>query len=189
LYFYDYNISLNTLQDSIHIKSLIFENQRVPGFPKLADLLLKHPESISELVDVATTEAEYPYPQYASWLLFHVARKDKSLVEPYYHRVIDCILATKNTSVLRSLLGVSLCFPLTDYQEGPLLERLFVLLNDPESKPGLINYSVRKLVGFIELYPELLHEVETILQFREEVNINPGIVAWSKMVLKRKKKG
>lgn len=177
------------MQNSTHIKQLIFENQRVPGFPRLADYLLEHPESISELVDLATSDAEYPYPQYASWLLLHVTRKDKSLVEPFYNQVIDCILTTKNNSVLRSLLGVSLCFPLTDYQEGNLLDRLFSIINDPDSKPGLINYSVRKLTGFMELYPELLHEIETILEFREEVNLSPGIVAWSKTVLKKIKKG
>lgn len=189
MYFYDYERILNSVQESIYIKQLIFENQRIPGFQKLADHLIEHPEFISELVDVATSEWEYPYPQYASWLLFHVARKDKTLVEPFYNQVIDCILSTKNTSVLRSLLGVSLCFPLTDYQEGNLLDRLFILLNDPDSKPGLINYTVKKLAGFLDMYPELLQEIESILEFREEVNLNPGIVAWSKMVLKKKKKG
>jgi len=174
--------------DYIDIKSLIHENQRQPGFPRLADLLIEQPGSISEVVELAISEEEYPYPQYAAWLLMHVARKDSSLVEPFYNHVIDGILTTHNPSVLRSLMGVSLCFPIMEYKQGAFLNQLMELISDNDSKPGLLNYSVRKLADFMELYPEIRREIDMILELRDEMNVNPGIMAWSKTVLKKKRK-
>jgi len=174
-------------ETKVSIKSLIHENQRMPGFPRLADFIISNPESMAELVGLAISDEEYPYPQYASWLLLHVARKNNLLVEPFYNQVIDGILTTRNTSALRSLLGASLCLPLKEYEQGRFLDRLFVLINDTDTKPGLINYSVRKLAEFIEMYPELLHELELILKFREEMKVSPGIVIWSKTVLKKRR--
>jgi hypothetical protein len=172
----------------IDIKSLIHENQRQPGFPKLADILIEQPGSISEVVELAISENGYPYPQYAAWLLLHVARKDRSLVEPFYNQVIDGILTTRNPSVLRSLMGVSLCFPIMDYKQGAFLNQLMELISDNDSKPGLLNYSVRKLAEFIELYPEIRREMDMILELRDEMNVNPGIMAYSKTVFKKKRK-
>jgi hypothetical protein len=172
--------------ESIRVKDLIDVYYKTLGFPKLADRFIKQPEAIAELVDVATLDEKYPYPQQASWLLLHVARKDKSLVEPYTNQLIDCILTTKNQSVLRNLLGVSLCLPITDYEQGRLVERLFNLINDPDNKPGVVCYAIRKLVDFLEWYPELRHELELILEFREETNVTPGILVWTKKILKKK---
>jgi len=171
-------------QPAIPVRSLIEKYQRSTEFLQLTDRLMKIPETVTGLVDLAVSDDVYPFPQYASQLLLHVARKDKTSID--YHKVVDCLLVTNNSSVQRNLLGVILCFPLNDYKDGELLDWLFVLINDPASKPGLLNYAVRKLAQFVALYPELLHEIEQALELREQMNLNPGILAWSKKVfLKR----
>jgi hypothetical protein len=171
----------------IQVKKLIDENQRTPGFPQLANLLMQQ-ESIGELVDVAVSKEPYPYPQYASWLLLHVARKDFSLVSPYNYQIIDCILASDNPSVLRNLMGVCLCLPLADHKQGYFLDRLLTIINNPNSKPGLVYYTLRKLTEFVERYPDLQKEIELILELREEMNVKPNILAWNKILPKKKKK-
>jgi hypothetical protein len=169
------------------VKSWIEEHQRTPHFLRLVDRLIAQPESIRELVDIAISEDKYPFPQYASWLLLHVARRNKTLVEPFYHSIIDCILTTENPSVLRSLMGVSLCLPITDYEEGRFLDRLFSIISDPDSKPGQVYYAARKAAEFVVPYPELQREIELMLEFREEMNVSPGIVAWGKALFKTKR--
>ena len=55
-------------ETKVSIKSLIHENQRIPGFPRLADFIISRPESMAELVALAVSDEEYPFPPYASWL-------------------------------------------------------------------------------------------------------------------------
>lgn len=170
------------------VRLLIQENQRTHHFPRLADLFVVQPENLPELVALATRDDVHPYPQYASWLILHVARKDHNLLSPFYNQIIDCILTTSHPSVLRSLLGASICMPLRDYNQGEFLDRLFALLNDPDTKPGQVNYSLQKVAEFLELYPELQQEMDLIVSFREEMNINPGLSSWFKTFQKKRKK-
>ena len=171
---------------AIRVRAQIEQHKRSTDFLQLTEVFMEEAESIAGLVELAVSDDVYPYPQYASHLL-HVAWKDHTLIEPFYEKVIDCLLTTGNTSLMQNLMGVVRCFPLKEYKEGDLLDWLFAVINNPASKPGLINYSVRKLAQYIQLYPEFLNEVELALELREEMNVNPGIMAWSKTVLKKKK--
>jgi len=170
------------------IKALIDQYQRSPEFLELSDSLMEQPASIKVLTGIAVSDDVYPYPQYASHLLLHVSWKNHFLIQSSYNKLIDCILTTRNISVQRNLLGVIINFPLREYKEGELLEFLFALVNDPKSKPGQVNYAVRKLAQYIERYPELLNELEVALELREQMGASLSIVAWSKTVLKKKKK-
>jgi hypothetical protein len=178
--------TLKPEKNTLDVKALIDANQRILGFQTLSDLFLEQPESVGSLVEIATSKEVYPYPQYASWLLLHVSRKNSSLVEPFYNLLIDGILESKNPSVLRNLLGASLCLPLREYKQGSFLDRLIALISDYDSKPGVIVYSIRKLTEFMKLYPELKQEIVTILEFREETNLSPGILVWTRNILRKK---
>lgn len=165
------------------IETLIRENHRVIGFPNLSDRILEQPELIPELVSMSTSGREYPFPEYASWLLLHVARKKSDLVQKYHTQIIDHILFTTNTSVLRNLLGVSILLPLTDYQQGRFLDRLLSIVADNSSKPGPVAYAIQKLSQFIEMYPELRQEIKAIIELKEQGNLSPGMVVSIRRIL------
>lgn len=178
---------MNLHPSAIKVRILIEKNLGSTEFLKLTDGLMKDPEAIEGLVELVSSDDVYPYPQYASHLLLHVSWKDYTLIEPFYNKVVDCVLTTVNTSLKRNLLGVIICFPLKEYKEGDILDWLFSAISDPTSKPGLLNYSVRKLAQYIQKYPELRQEVESGLEIREEMDMKPGLVAWSRTVMKKKK--
>ena len=178
---------MNLHPSAIKVRAIIEKNLGSTEFLKLTDDLMKDPESIEGLVELVSSDDKYPYPQYASHLLLHVSWKNYNLIEPFYEKVVDCVLTTVNPSLKRNLMGVVNCFSLKEYKEGELLDWLFSAISNPASKPGLLNYSVRKLAQFIQKYPELRQEVESALEIREEMDMNPGLVAWSRTVLKKKK--
>jgi len=172
---------------TLSIRNLIEEKYRTIGFQKYARLVPENPESMPELVDIATAGEPEPFSRYASWLLFHVARENELLVQPYYNQILDSILVTHNPSVLRILIGVNLCLPLAEYKQGELLDLLMKIVADPDSKPGLVHYAVQRLVDFIALYPELRQEVMLSLELREEMGLNRGLITWTKAWLKKNK--
>ncbi len=175
-------------QTYITVHQLLEENKSSTQFLQLLPLFYEQPQWVDALVDMAFSAEPHPFPQYASHLLLHVARKDASMLNTRYEDVVDGVLQTGNESVLRNTLGVLLCFPAGGYREGDLLDRLFTLLEHPRTKPGIINYSVHKIVQFLDLYPELEHEFNTLIQFREETGISPGIQAWLRTFRKSQKK-
>jgi hypothetical protein len=171
--------------NAIQVRKMIEQNQRSTEFLNLTDTLMEKPEHIAGLVDLVVSDDIYPYPQYASHLLLHVSWKNHLLLEPHYNMLIDCILITKNTSIMRNILGVVISFQINEYKEGELLDWLFANINNVDSKPGLLNYSVRKLAQYIKLYPELRNEVEMAIELREELSLSTGLVAWSRTVLNK----
>lgn len=137
---------------------------------------------IKGLVDLCFSDDAHPYPQYASHLLLHVARKNPEGLAVHYDRLLDGVLATSNASVKRNGLGALLCLPLRPYREGDLLDWLFKVLQDPASAPGLITYAVRKLAAFSAAYPELKEEALMALELRAELSGNTAPVRWERLL-------
>jgi hypothetical protein len=169
------------------VKTLLEQYSSSTDFLKLTNRFLDDQDAVDGLVDLAISDEIYPFPQYASHLLLHVARKKPGMIEPHYREVVDCVLMTKNTSVQRNLLGVVICMPVEAYKEGELLAWLFDVLNRAESKPGVINYSVHRLAQYIQLYPELEQEIVLTLENRAQQTESAGLVCWGKSVLNKSK--
>jgi hypothetical protein len=155
-------------------RSLIEDRYKTPQFPKASEWFLEHPEHIGELVLLCASDEKHPLPSCASWLLLHIARKNSDLLLPFYEALVDTVLATRNESVLRNLLGALLPLPIVAYKEGELLDTLLGIVNDPNSKPGPLCYTVRKLADFTKIYPELTHEIKLSLSFRAEMVVDKG---------------
>jgi len=120
-------------------------------------------EMIPRLLELCLTEG-YPYPQYSSWLLAHIAENHKNNLATYFPQIIDVFLAAKDHSVQRNIANVLLKFPVTDYREGELLDQLFRFLQDSESKVALKAYCMYLIVPFLKNYPELKGELKAIIE-------------------------
>jgi hypothetical protein len=175
-------------EKAFEVRKKIEHYQRSTEFLKLTETFANNPDNVSGLVELVSSDEKHPFPQYSSHLLLHIARLNPANLESHYNKILDFILLTKNTSLKRNLLGVLLCFDLKEYRDGELLDWLFDNLSKADSQPGLINYSVRKLVQFIDIYPELQNEVETAIKLREELGMNRGLTEWSVMVFNKKVK-
>lgn len=160
---------------------------RSTEFLGLVDAFASDDSLVDGLVELVASDDRHPFPQYASHILLHIGRSFPETLDKHYESLIDTILSTTNTSVQRNVLGALLCFPLQPYKEGELLEWLFVRLNHPDSKPGILNYSVRKLAQYAVNYPELAQEIRLALELREELSGRTGWVEWGTWVMKEKR--
>lgn len=151
----------------MNVKETISARSKNRGFTGLADLFVLRPELIPELVELAISDLEHPYPEYASWLIMHIVKKKPRLIEAYQPVFIDRIFQTKNQSVLRNLVNTTQLLPLIDYKEGEYLDKLIEFIRDDSNKPALFVYSLYKLIDFTKKYPEIKPEIEGILSLKQ----------------------
>ncbi|TNF48127.1 MAG: hypothetical protein EP305_06265 [Bacteroidetes bacterium] len=150
------------------IKELIDKTYRTQNFPKNAELFIREPRNIPELVNVAISDLSHPYPEYASWLLIHISKEDTRLLIPFQEQLIDRILTSDNQSVLRNLVNTIQTLPLIDYRESELLNRLIIFISDDRNKVALFVYALYKLIQFVKKYPEIDFEIKSILSLKQE---------------------
>jgi len=150
-----------------HVRDQLELYGKSTAFLGLIDTFAFDDDLVKGLVELAASDTPHPFPQYASHILLHIARSYTEKLEIHYETLLDTILFTRNTSVQRNLLGALLCYPLHSYREGELLDWLFARINSPDSKPGILNYAVRKLAQYAANYPELGQEVRLALELRE----------------------
>lgn len=128
----------------------------------------QNPAQVNELIHFISVEHPYPLPEYASWILSHLARKNSALIQPYESRIIDNLFNTSNQSVLRNLVNTLSALKLTDYRESELVDLLISYLQNHENKVALQVYSMYVLLQFVEKYPELEHEILAVITLNEE---------------------
>jgi len=150
------------------VKELIDTYHKTHDFTKQAYRFVKDISSIKELVEVAVSDLPKPYPEYASWLLVHICAIEPTLLSTYQATMIDRILISDNQSVLRNLSNVCHSLPLIEYRESELLDRLLSVISDDTNKVALFVYACYKLVQFVQKYPELKPEIESIFSLKQE---------------------
>ena len=157
------------------VKELIDKEYKTLEFKRLAIRFIENPSDISKLVEVAGSNEPHPYPEYASWLLVHITRKSPQLIEPFQHKFIDTILSSSNQSVLRNLLNSCVSLPLIEHEESAFLDRLLDFVKDDTNKVALQVYGLYKLEQFVEKYPEILPEINGILELKESEILQPAM--------------
>lgn len=157
------------------IIQLIDARHKTRNFTSLASQFVENSQQIEALVKTALSDLNYPYPEYASWLLLHVAKANATLLEPFQTAIIDRILTCDNQSALRNLVASSTHLTLIDYKEGEFLDRLISIVKNNENKVALIVYSIYKLVDFTLKYPEIKHEIVEILKIKQENGLSPAL--------------
>jgi len=163
---------------------LISTHYKSRDFIKIHVQFIEKPKLIPELIEVAFSNLEYPFPAYASWWLFHIARTNPKVLVPFQAQFIECVLEKENGSVLRNTLGVLLQFPLNEYKEGFLLNRLFHFLTCEDYKVATQVYSLYLLIKFTQKYPEIKPEIIEIIQMKEEKPHTPALKMGIKNYLK-----
>ncbi len=175
-------------ESSNPVYELIDKNKRMLGFPNLANVFLDDPKLIKELVDLAISNLEHPFPEYSSWLLTHISKKAPHLVQPYYKKILNALLIANNETVKRNLLGAVKYQPLQSFKEGELLDLLLKWIADPQSKPAVFMYGLEKLFQYCKQYPEIYREIDEIIRLRAEHEITPAMKASIKKFKKLKLK-
>ncbi len=144
-------------------KDLINAFKSNRDYKKFAQLAAETKGAISGLIKLCYT-MDYPFPQYSSWLLAHVADNYFETLKPYHPQLIDAFLDCKEPSTQRNLGNVLQRFARDNHREGELLDKLFQFLLDSETKVALKVYAMNLIFTFLKDYPELKCELQSIIE-------------------------
>lgn len=164
----------------------IRDNQESRDFKYYAGLVATQESLIPDLL-VLCLDTKYPFPQYSSWLLAHVADKHTALLSRFQPQLIDIVFESTDHAVQRNITGALLNFPRIAYKEGEWLELLFQFLQDPQVKVALKSYSMKLILGFLDDYPELAGELKSIVENGMEEG-SPAYRSGARKVLKHLEK-
>jgi hypothetical protein len=120
---------------------------------------------IQDLINLSKSK-EYPFPEYASWLLTHFSYYYPKQLAPFLKDLIDILFISQNHSVLRNTTSTLLQFDLIPYREGELLDLQFQFLISHETKVAHKAYCMQLICRFLKKFPDLKNEFVSILQER-----------------------
>lgn len=139
----------------------------------LADILTEIPKN------------EYPYSEYASWMIQHFFEHTRTDFSPYKKRIISYILETPNTSVQRNLVHIFTKLKANIQEDGELLDCFFRLLDNPDSPVAVKVLCFKAIVKqYLKAYPELLQELDLRIE-RMKTDDRPSIQALRRNFLKK----
>lgn len=130
-------------------------------------LFEKHPSYLKPLLEEIFALSEYPYKEYASWILVHLSKSSQLNIQPYYNQLVDVIFKTHDQTVLRNVVNCLSVLEIETYRESELIDKLISFLQDPKNKVALHVYSIYLLIQFVKKYPELKSEIIEIINLNE----------------------
>lgn len=138
--------------------------------PMVLQYFMERKYGVETLIKYAASEEAYPLPDYASWVITHLVKSFPDQLSDHQPQLIDAFIASNNQTVLRNItVGLTL-LPLIEYREGELYDALIRHLMNPDDKVALHVNCIYKLIQFAKKYPELVHEIQPVIEIRAEQN-------------------
>lgn len=141
---------------------LLFSKER--NIQLEVDYILANRERLNDLIALLKTELNYPYPEYASWLLCHLVKADIDLVDNYKSELIELLFSSKNNSLLRNVMNVLNVLPFNESENSELLNLCLSFIEDSYCKVALQVYAIYYILNFVMVYPGLKGEVIQLLE-------------------------
>lgn len=145
------------------IREKILEIRTTWDKTAFVNYFIDRPKEFDELMNCIFNLEEYPYKEYASWTLIHIAQSGRVDLKPYYTRLVDILFKTKDQTVLRNVTRSLHEMQITDYRESEFIDLLISFIQDYDNKVALQVYSIYLLGQFVKRYPELKDEITEIV--------------------------
>lgn len=145
------------------IKEKILEIRTVFDKAAFVDYFNSRPKEFEEMMNCIFNLDEYPYKEYASWILIHISQSGKIELQSYYPKLVDVLFQTDDQTVLRNVSRSMHQLEVTDYRESEFIDLLIGFIQNYENKVALQVYSMYLLAQFIKRYPELKEEITEII--------------------------
>lgn len=145
------------------IREKILEIRTTFDKSAFVDYFVQRPNELDELMKCIFRLEEYPFKEYASWILIHISQSGKVDLSAYYNELIDVLFKTDDQTVLRNVTRSLHQFKVTDYRESEFIDLLISFIQNYDNKVALQVYSMYILAEFIKKYPELKEEIVQII--------------------------
>ena len=149
-------------------KGLLLDFKGNRDYKMFSAMAVQNESNIDNMLELCLT-VKYPFPQYSSWLMSHVAEHHVKILIPFQDKLVDAFLKCTDHSTKRNLANALLKLPETNYKDGERMDCLFKILQNSDAKVALKAYAMYLLVPLVKPYPELQRELKLVLHSRLEL--------------------
>jgi len=138
----------------------------IEGFMK------QHSECFDHLMGFAISD-DQPHAWRAAWIFASIMEPDDIRVQHFAGRIVGA-LSNKTDGHTRELLRVLLLMELTEEHAGIVFDFCVQIWQNPMKSPGLRMNALKMLVKIATSYPELLPELNVLLNPLYISSLSPG---------------
>ncbi len=131
----------------------------------IADVVLKHPNLISELINIVIADEE-PISRRAAWPLRIVSDRNHEIIYPFTPLIIDKLQRIETVSIQRAFLAILINSTIPEDYHGELLQFTSEILLNAGSPVASIIYSADIFYKLSIKEPELLNELKLMLEYQ-----------------------
>lgn len=172
----------------MEIKEKVIEIRTSRNKTDYIEYFVNHPSEISSLYKLVGDLEEYPYKEYASWVLVHLCKSERIDLKHLYNDLVDITFCTNDQTVLRNVINCINELKITEYRESEFIDLLISFVQNHENKVALHVYSIYILIQFCIKYPELSPEIKDIIELNREGKSAAYCIARRNFLLATEKK-
>lgn len=128
---------------------------------------------MTELLSISLGFHDQKFAILGSWICSHLAEKKASIFEPIQEEILHFLESTDHQSSLRNWMKVMTFLNFKEELHGRIIDLCIRFIEDSNNKVALQMYSIQLLIPFMRLYPELLPEIDAIIELHA-VNKTPA---------------
>ncbi len=143
------------------------------------------PERYATLMGIFNSDG-WVAVQRGAWVVCEVGMKYPELLEPHLDDLIRAVESPPHPAIARNGLKViaETNVPLTEDQEGRVVQLSFELLADPKTPIAIHVYAMQCIANLLTVYPDLAIELKTLLEEGMEHG-SPGYRSRGRKILKQ----
>lgn len=124
-----------------------------------------NPSRFSLLVKVMNSNYDQPLRDRSAWALSYIGESHPQLLKTHWTDMVN-LINNRNTSspILRNLIRLLQFVELPEKHHAPIMDRCFVLLNDPKQDIAVRVFSMTVLYNLSILYPEISNELKLSIE-------------------------
>lgn len=162
---------------------ILQENSRTHTL-KIAAWAGSDPKHLAQLVELFLHD-EYRVVQRAAWVLSYVAQQHPQLVEPHLPAMVRRMEDEGiPVAVKRNVTRVLQFLPIPPALHGPVMNKCFELLVNPEETIAVRAFSMTVLANLAKEYPDIRNEIRLVLEDQLQHQPSPGFASRAKKILK-----
>ncbi|MCG9880513.1 MAG: hypothetical protein MH472_07940 [Bacteroidia bacterium] len=146
----------------------------------MISFLHQHPEYLAEALELCIQDHE-PFCWRSAWILQNFLQPNSPEIRELCPKIL-AVLPKKKDGHQRELLKLLKLVNLTEEWESQLYDICFNIWIQLHKSPSVRYTALEYLLDLVKKYPELLHELEMVLEDEYLETLSPGI---GKMVRKR----
>jgi hypothetical protein len=139
----------------------------------IADIIIKKPLLLKELIEIIFTEEE-PVSRRAAWPLRFIHERDISLLYNYLPIIIIKLPEIKSVAIQRNFLYIIAYSNVPEFYSGQLIDFTSKILTNKSSPVASLIYSIDIFFSHSKEYPELLNELRIMIELLLP-NATPGV--------------